>query len=139
MKSERLKVLSMLDEGKISAEEATTLLSALNCEEESGDCDEFADTAQEKFHRAADKAKTEAAKFGEKCKDAYKKAEPRLKKMGQTILEKTASVVDTVSKSLHDTIEKQKAPCCANEDCECGDDCDCTEDNCCCEETNNHN
>jgi polyhydroxyalkanoate synthesis regulator phasin len=132
MKQERLKILDMLDAGKINATEATTLLEALNAADENG-FEEASENVQDKLQRAAKCTESAARNFGQKVKEAYKDVEPKLKKAGQVVLEKTTAVVDNLSKSLHDAIEK-RTECCDNPDCECdpcecGDDCECTEDN----------
>ncbi|MCL1987658.1 MAG: hypothetical protein FWG64_06780 [Firmicutes bacterium] len=109
MKDERLKVLSLLEEGKINAEEAGRLLDTLN----QSDARKFinedtADQVEEKFQRFAKNAEAFAKEFGQKASNAYKDVEPKLKKASQTILEKTAEIIDDISTTLHNTIENAK-------------------------------
>ena len=125
MKQERMKVLGMLEEGKISADEAATLLDKLNqADHHHFISEETAEQVEEKLHRFAKSAEGFAREFGHKAAEAYKDVEPKLKKASQAILEKTASVLDDITHSLHATIEKSKSEktCCDEENCDCDDD-----------------
>lgn len=126
MKQERLKVLGLLEEGKITADEASLLLDKLSL----GDghhfiSEETAEQVEEKIHRFAKSAEHFAKEFTQKAAEAYRDVEPKLKKASQTVLEKTAAIVDEIAHSLHENIEKSKAEksCCeeAEEAC-CEDD-----------------
>ena len=115
MKQERLKVLGMLEDGKITADEASLLLEKLNqADGHHFISEDTAEQVEEKLHRFAKSAEGFAKEFGSKAAEAYKEVEPKLKKASQTILEKTAAIVDEIAHSLHETIEKHKAeqPCC---------------------------
>jgi ElaB/YqjD/DUF883 family membrane-anchored ribosome-binding protein len=123
MKQERLKVLSLLEEGKISADEASLLLDKLNqADGRHFISDDTAEQVEEKLHRFAKTAEGFAKEFSQKAAEAYKDVEPKLKKASQAVLEKTASIVDDIAHSLHDTIENAKAraeqegECCGGED-----------------------
>ena len=110
MKQERLKVLGMLEEGKISADEAGMLLERLNQSDHHHlISEETAEQVEEKLHRFAKSAENFAREFGQKAAEAYKDVEPKLKKASQTVLEKTAAIVDEVAHSLHESIESAKA------------------------------
>ena len=110
MKQERLKVLSLLEEGKITADEASSLLDRLNqADSHHFISEDTAEQVEEKLHRFAKSAEHFAKEFGQKAATAYKDVEPKLKKASQTVLEKTAAVVDEIAHSLHDTLEKAKA------------------------------
>jgi len=110
MKQERLKVLSMLEEGKISADEAATLLEKLNqADHHYLISEDTAEQVEEILHRFEKTAEGFAKEFSQKAAEAYKDVEPKLKKASQTVLEKTASIVDDIAQSLHETIENAKA------------------------------
>ena len=118
MKQERLKVLSLLEEQKITAEEASLLLEKLNAADSHHFIsEETAEQVEEKLHRFAKSAENFAREFSHKAAEAYKDVEPKLKKASQTILEKTAAVVDEIAHSLHETLDKAKSEeCCCSED-----------------------
>ena len=119
MKQERLKILSLLEEGKITADDAAMLLEKLGqADNHHFISDDTAEQVEEKLHRFAKSAESFAKEFCEKAGEAYKDVEPKLKKASQTILEKTAAIVDDISHYLHDSIENAKTK--ADEAC-CGD------------------
>ena len=122
MKQERLKVLAMLEEGKITAEEASMLLDKLS-HPDAGHfvSDETAEHIEEKLNKFAKNAEHFAKEFSCKAAEAYKEVEPKLKKASQTILEKTAAIVDEIAHSLHDTIDNAKAK--AEEEAACCGEC----------------
>ena len=124
MRQERLKVLSLLEEGKITAEDAGLLLDKLNQHDSHHFIsEETAEQVEEKLHRFAKSAENFAKEFSQKAACAYKDVEPKLKKASQAILEKTASIVDDIANSLHDSLEKAKSEkCCEDDSCEEKDD-----------------
>lgn len=110
MKQERLKVLGLLEEGKISADEASMLLDKLNqADSHHFISEDTAEQVEEKLQRFAKSAEGFAKEFSQKAAEKYKEVEPKLKKASQTVLEKTAAIVDEIAHSLHDTIENAKA------------------------------
>ena len=110
MKQERLKILGMLEDGKISAEEAGMLLDRLNqADSHHFISEDTAEQVEEKIHRFAKNAEHFAKEFSQKAAEAYKDVEPKLKKASQAILEKTAAIVDDIAHSLHESIENAKA------------------------------
>jgi len=122
MRQERLKVLALLEEGKITADDAATLLGKLN--EADGQhfiSDDTAEYVEESLQRFAKNAECFAKEFSEKAHKAYKDVEPKLKKASQKALEKTAAVVDEIAQALHESIEKAQAEekaCCKENDCD---------------------
>lgn len=119
MRQERLKVLSLLEEQKITAEEASLLLDKLNAADSHHIIsEETAEQVEEKLHRFAKNAEHFAKEFGQRAANAYKDVEPKLKKASQAVLEKTASIVDEIAHSLHESIDRNKAEecCCCDED-----------------------
>ena len=110
MRQERLKVLAMLEDGKITADDAAALLGKLN--EADGNhfiSDDTAEHVEESLQRFAKNAEHFAKEFGQKAYSAYKDVEPKLKKASQAALEKTASIVDEIAQALHESIEKAQA------------------------------
>jgi len=117
MRQERLKILSLLEEGKISADEAAMLLEKVNVPETPHlISEETAEQVEEKIHRFAKSAEGFAKEFGQKAAEAYKDVEPKLKKVSQAVLEKTAAVVDDIAHTLHESIEGAKAKAAAAEE-----------------------
>ena len=120
MRQERLKILALLEEGKISADEAAMLLDRLN-EADSHHLfsEDTAEHVEESLQRFAKNAEHFAKEFGQRVGSAYKDVEPKLKKASQTVLEKTAAVVDEIAYALHESIEKAQSEsksCCEGED-----------------------
>ena len=121
MKQERLKVLSLLEEGKVTAEEAAHLLDKLSqTDGRHFISEDTAEHVEENLNKFAKNVECFAKELAQKVECAYRDVEPKLKKASQAALEKTASVVDEIAHSLHDTIEKAKAR--AEEEKSCCDD-----------------
>jgi len=117
MQEERMAVLKMVDEGKITVDEATKLLEGLRV---TGDGRQF----EEKF-------KEFAGDMREFCKDAVckineatKKAEPKVKEFAKNVVSKTAEVADNISQSLNEKIKSMdEEPCCdENNPCTCDEE-----------------
>ena len=144
MKEERLMILNLLNEGKITASEASELLGALGKAVQAEykktkkgydfghhgwDYDDHdMEEKLKKFSQAVDNFSKE---FGEKVSGTFKDIEPKVRKTAKTVMEKTASVVDELARALNESVknmeEKMKAEkenCCC-----CDDDDDCCEDN----------
>ena len=128
MKQERMKILEMLEEGKITADEATKLLDAMKRPQSSeGWFDsETVENVEDKFKKFTKHVDNFTREFGGRVETLYKEVEPKLKKASHTVLEKTASVFDDISKSLNESLEnarKAAESCCDGEpDCCCDDD-----------------
>ena len=138
MKQERLKILSMLEEGKISAEDAALLLDKLNQAAEAHHhfiSEDTAEQVEETLHKFAKSAEHFAKEFCSKAAHAYKDVEPKLKKASQTVLEKTAVIVDEIACSLHESIDNARAraeaekSCCSEGSPDCSDSCTESNDN----------
>jgi polyhydroxyalkanoate synthesis regulator phasin len=109
MKNERLKILSMLEEGKITAEEARLLLEAVK---DSGGESAFGfgdETAEQRLQRFAKNVENFAREVGSRVESAYREVEPGLKKASLTVLERTADVIDNIAKTLNESIENARA------------------------------
>ena len=123
MKQAKLKILEMLEAGKIDANEAVQLLDALK----SNAYDDSFGIDEEKLHRFGQSVDSFARDFGGRVEGFYREVEPKIKKASHVVLEKTAAVFDEISKSLHETMENQRKAaegqegCCADSDCCCAD------------------
>jgi polyhydroxyalkanoate synthesis regulator phasin len=114
------RVLDLVESGKISADEAAKLIQAL------GGGPKFISKEQkenieEKLHTFAQDVTRVAKDVGGKVHIMYKDVEPKIKKASQTTLEKVAGALDSLAKSINESLEKaakeeESCGCC------CGDD-----------------
>ena len=117
MKKERIKILEMLEEGKINVDDATRLLESLKG---SGDFDWGPDyeDAEAKLRQFSKNVDSFARDFSEKFSVVFKKVEPKLQSATKVVLEKTVSLLDDVSRSLHEAANNMEPKCnCEDEDC----------------------
>lgn len=129
MKKERIKILEMLENGKINADEATKLLDALKNSAGHDWEDYYTEwDADEKLERFTKNVDSFARDFGSKVESAYKDVEPKLKKATKTVVEKTASIFDDISKSLNESLKKMDNDNCCCEHNDCDDNQDCCDD-----------
>ena len=111
MKDERMKVLQMLEDGKISVDDAQELLAVLA---KSGKGNHYSnieidtDKVNEKVNQFAASVDSFAKDFSGKAQDMYKDMEPKLKYGAKAVIEKTAALVDEVSKNLNENIRKME-------------------------------
>jgi hypothetical protein len=122
MKQERMKILELLDQGKITAAEAASLLEALKANDAQ---DRFwdEDTAKyvhEKVNKFSQNVEGLSKDVGDKLEAAFKEIEPKLRAATKVVVEKTAVIVDEISKSLGETLKNLEEKC--------------SEEKCCCEE-----
>jgi len=130
MKQERMKILDLLDEGKITADEAAKLLDVIKSSKDSNDGwfvfdSETSENMEEKFKTFTKNVDSFAREFGGKVQEAYKHMEPKIKKASQTVLEKTASVFDDISRSLNESLENARKNACEAAKCEDENSCEC--------------
>ena len=128
IEKERMMVLQMVQDGKITAAEAAKLLRALSQTNNSSvdfDMDEKFYEMDEKLGNFSQSVENFAKDCNEKFATVAKDAEPKIKEAIKIVVEKTTAVLDNISKSLNEST-KPKEDCC-NENCE-----DTKED--CCEE-----
>jgi hypothetical protein len=97
MKEERMMILKMVDEGKISADDGVKLLKALN---------KSVDT-EEKLSKAA-------KQFKSKVGDFAKEAEPKVKKAAHDIKIKSGEVAEVIGEKIKNKMNTAKDTC----DCE---------------------
>jgi polyhydroxyalkanoate synthesis regulator phasin len=123
MKQERMKVLELLESGKITADEATRLLETIRRPEHGSFVfdDDTKEQFEEKVSRFTKNVDVFARDFGSKVENAYREFEPKLKKASQVVLEKTASVFDEISKSLNESLEQARKNAENGESCCSGD------------------
>ena len=103
MKEERMFILNLLSEGKVSADEAAKLLESVGKKPRKEYWDDDV-TAEERLKNFSKSVESFAKDFGSKMQTAYKDMEPKVRKTTKVIMEKTASVVDNMSKSLHESL-----------------------------------
>ena len=114
MRDERMKILQMLDDGKINAEQAEDLIIALAKSEgtykyhwqPSIDIDK--EKFNEKMSQFAESMDSFAKDVSCKAHEVYKDVEPKLKNAAKTVIEKTAALADEVSKNLNESIRKME-------------------------------
>ncbi len=126
MKEERMRVLKMVEEGKISVAEATELLEALSLSK--GNTDASKDF-QEKVTRLSANAESLARDLGGKMEEAFRDMEPKIKKATKVVVEKTAAIVEEISRNLNESLKNLEKVT-----SECGEECCCEEECGCCEE-----
>ena len=112
--NEKMRVLELLESGKITADEAAKLIEALG----SGPrfiTKENRENIEEKLQQFSKDVNKFAKECGTKLHGFYKDVEPKLKKASYVSLEKCATVLDKLAKSIHESMEESKS-----EDCCCG-------------------
>jgi transcriptional regulator len=97
MKEERIMILKMVDEGKITADDGVKLLKALS---RSGD-------TEEKISKAA-------KHFKDRVSDIAKEAEPKVKKAAHDIRVRSGEVADVIGEKIKNKMSSAKDTC----DCE---------------------
>lgn len=119
MNEEKVMILKMLEQGKITSEEAAKLLEAVKEGRKAGVKEERKEPSfkqntndqrdskwpqdmEEKMERLGRSFDVWARDFGKKVEILARDLEPKLQKATQTIVEKTAVVADKVSKTLAD-------------------------------------
>ena len=107
--NEKMRVLELLEAGKITADEAAALINALGSSKFMSK--ETRDNVEEKLHQFAHDVNKFAKEAGCKVKEYYKAAEPKIKKASQTALEKAASALDNLAQSISESLDKAE-PCC---------------------------
>jgi len=119
---EKMRVLDLLESGKINAEEASRLLEALGKNRVFDK--EQRDQMEEKFQKFASDVNKFAKDVGERVQIMYRNVEPKIKKASHSALEKAAAALDELAHTIHDSIEKSNSEKC----CDTASDCCCTGD-----------
>ena len=123
MKEERMRILKLVEDGKITVDDAAKLLEVMMASQFQEE--DFAQENREfekKFANFAKNAENFARDCGDKVGDAFREVEPKLRKVSKVVLVKTAAIIDDLSKALNESLQNMEA---ANGEC-CEDDC------CCC-------
>ena len=120
--NEKMKVLELLESGKITVEESVKLLNAMGVNR-AFISPETKESVEEKLQQFAKDVNQFAKDVGCKAKDIYKDVEPKIKKASQTALEKAAAALDSLACNINDSLEKAKAEQCCTEEC-CTESCD---------------
>ena len=102
---EKMRVLDLLEAGKINAEEAAHLLSVLNTGPRFMS-KETRENVEEKLHRFARDCNRFAKEVGSKAKELYKDVEPKIKRASKTALAKAAEALDNLAANINDSLEK---------------------------------
>ena len=118
MNNEKMRVLDMLDAGKITADEAAKLLEVLKGPGHSFMAKETRDNLEDKLRCFAQDCGKFAKETSEKAQVWYKGVEPKLKKAGQAALERAACVLEDLACTINASLEKQD-DCCGEEGCCC--------------------
>jgi len=114
--SEKMRVLELLENGKISADEAAKLLEVLGGSRLVRK--ETLDNVEEKLQQFGQDVTKFAKDAGCKVQELYKAAEPKIKKASQSALEKAAAALDGLACSISESLEKVEEACCEG-DCTC--------------------
>lgn len=99
MKEERMAILKMVEDGKISPNDAVKLMYALNNERPKRDF-----CLEEKFNKASQAMDEFAKDVKEKVNTVAKEVEPKFKKTTHTIIEKTSQIVDELAQTLREAV-----------------------------------
>jgi len=117
MSNEKMRVLDLLESGKINADEAAKLLEALGANAAPRFISkESREHAEEKLHQFAKDVNKFAKDIGCKMQEFYRDVEPKIKKASQHALEKAASALDNLACSINESLEKKS---CCEENAEC--------------------
>ena len=119
MAQEKMKVLELLEAGKINADEATTLLESLGRPHLMSK--DTRENVEEKLHHFAGEVNKFAKEVGCKVQTMYKDVEPKIKKASQQALEKAAAALDNLAHTINESLEKNVGKCECGEDCTCDD------------------
>lgn len=124
LKEERLLILNMIQEGKITVEDGTRLLDAIKAGSIE-ECQGF--DMEEKINKFSSSVDSFAKDVSSKVGTAFRDAEPKIKKATKKALEKTALVIEDISKSLNESVKNMeedelKDNCSEDENCIDNDD-----------------
>ena len=103
MQDEKIMVLKMVEDGKISPDEAVKLLQALATPNESNSVD-----VDEKLNTFYQSVESFAKDCNEKVSAIAKDVEPKLKEATKIIVEKITPLLDSLSNSLKESIKAEE-------------------------------
>ena len=119
MNDPKMRVLDLIESGKITADEGAKLIQALGAPKFISQ--EQKEHMEEKFQQFAQDVSKTCKEVGSKVHVFYKDVEPKIKKASQTALEKAAQALDSLAKNIHESLEKavEEQGCCGTDACEC--------------------
>ena len=124
--NEKMRVLDLLESGKITAADAAMLLDSLG-KSQGFMNKEARENVEEKIRIFAQDCGKLAKEVGGKVQVFYKGVEPKIKKATHTALEKAACVLEDLACSISESLEQN---CCDDENCCCNTEKEgCNEDN----------
>jgi len=112
--NEKMKVLELLESGKITADEAAQLLEAVGRGRS-----ETRENVEEKLHNFAQDVTKFAKDVGCRVQELYKNQEPRIKRVSHSALEKAAAALDSLAQNIANSMEKGT---CCDDNCTCNED-----------------
>lgn len=117
MNEERMKILQMVEDGKITVEEASKLLESLSCAAFCCDEEEWGGRFDDFCHGAESFLKSACRKTVKFAKDI----EPQLSSFAKTAVEKTADIFDELGKAVAACLnslnpDEPECDCCSDED-----------------------
>ena len=118
--NEKVRVLDLLEAGKITADEAARLLEALGSNRLMSK--ETRENVEERLHQFANDVAKFAKEAGCKMQEFYKEVEPKIKKASQCALEKAAAALDNLANNISESLEKSESECCSDKNCGGGED-----------------
>jgi hypothetical protein len=121
-----MKILKMLEEGKITADEAAKLLETIR------DTFAFEDYVNSDFNDKVRRFGKDAESFlkgvGVKMGEFVKDMEPKVRNVTKTVVTRTADIVDELSKALNEILDSMGNVCTGEEEGAEGCDCGCSEE-----------
>lgn len=108
VKEERMMVLNMVSEGKISVEDSIKLLELLSDQTNEFKADygyRYDYDFEEKINNFSRSVDEFAKDVSEKVSCAYKGVEPKVKSATKTVVQKTVSILEDISSSLNETLK----------------------------------
>jgi hypothetical protein len=120
MNDEKMKILQMVEDNKITVEDAIKLLDALKHRPQrfnGGDSD-----FEKKVGKFVGNVDGFAKEFGGNMVQKFKEMEPTLRKATKAVVEKTAKIVNDISNALNDSVKgfenkEDEGCCCHADDC----------------------
>ncbi|MCL2456379.1 MAG: hypothetical protein FWD19_02375 [Defluviitaleaceae bacterium] len=100
--NEKMRVLDLLESGKINATEAAELLSVLNSRAETKNKTD----SEEKLRQFAKDCNQFAKEVGCKMQEMYKDVEPKVKKVSKSALEKAAAALDNLANNINESFDE---------------------------------
>ena len=104
LREERIMILEMVREGKISTEDATKLLNSIGAGSGTKEVDQ--EEIEEKFNRFYNSVDSFAKDLKDRFGKVYKDAEPKVKDVTKKAMVKTASLMEELSEKISESVSK---------------------------------